>query len=180
MIVAASQWLAHFIRKHNQKAASTEVLVYGISVFLHSVATTFIILFFSLITAHLMQGFIAIASFVILRIFSGGAHLHSSWKCDVCSVVAILSIAHIDYSFADYGWVTNGIALLLVAIFSPNNPNFTYKLVEKHSGKLKWISILIVAVNFMIQSSVVANAFLLQSLTLTKPFYLLFKIIDRR
>jgi accessory gene regulator B len=180
MIAAISNRFAQFIRKHDSNAASMEVLVYGISVFLHTILTIILIIASGLITGKFVESLIAILSFALLRFFSGGVHLHSSWKCDIISIVAIVSISQAEFSFTAYGLILNAVALILVSIFAPNNPNLTYRLVEKHSNKLKWVSILLVAANFYIQSPVIACAFLLQSLTLTKPFYWIFNLIDRR
>jgi accessory gene regulator B len=180
MIAAVSNKFASFIRKYDENAASQEVLVYGISVFLHTLLTILMILAISAATGHLLDAVVAMSSFVILRLFSGGVHLHTSWKCDILSITAIVAVAHADFSYGTYGWLMTAIALVLVTILAPNNPNLTYRLVEKHSGKLKWISMLLVALNFWFQSPVVAIALLLQSLTLTKPFYWIFNLIDRR
>jgi accessory gene regulator B len=180
MIAVLSDRIARFIREHDPNAASKEVLIYGISAFLHSLLTLVLIFAVCFITDHIMEAFIAIFSFVLLRCFSGGVHLHSSWKCDIVSTLAMVGLAHSHYSFGYLGWVVNAVAFIIVAVLAPQNPNLTYRLVEKHKGKLKWISVGIVSVNFFIQSPLVANAFLLQSLSLTKPFHRFFALIDGR
>lgn len=180
MIAVLSDRIATFIRANDPKTASKEVLVYGISTFLHSFLTLLSIFAVCFITGRLAEGAVAIGSFIVLRLFAGGAHLQSSWKCDIVSTIGMLAIAHIEFPYSAAVWIMNSVAFVLVAILAPQKPNLTYRLVAKNKDKLKWISLIIVASNIFIQSPYMANAFLLLSLSLTKPFYWFFSLIERR
>lgn len=180
MIAALSERLAGFIVANDKNAASKEVLIYGISTFLHTVFTGFIIIVACLFTGRFTEMLWVMLYFTVLRFFSGGAHLHSAWKCDISSTLTIIALAHITIPYYYAGFVLNCVAFVIVAWKAPNNPNLNYSFVVKHQKKLKWFSLAIVATNFAFQSPFGSLALLYQSLTLTKPFYMLYQFIDRR
>ncbi|WP_274362660.1 accessory gene regulator ArgB-like protein [Paenibacillus thermotolerans] len=180
MIAPVSERIASFIAANDKNAASKEVLVYGISTFLHTVLTGIVIIVTCLLTGHFAEMLWVMLYFTILRFFSGGVHLHSAWKCDISSALTIIALAHLSIPYYYAGFVLNSLAFVIVAVKAPEKPNLNYSFVAKHQDKLKWISLAIVATNFAFQSPFGSLALLYQSLTLTKPFYKLFDFIDRR
>ena len=62
----------------------------------------------------------------------------------------------------------NLVNIILVLLFAPSRIDKQTRISKKHYPLLKIISLFLVSTNFLIGSSVLAAAFLIQSLTLIK------------
>lgn len=107
---------------------------------------------------------LAIYSFVSLRFFSGGFHFKS---LDLCAVVTVILLSAVPF-LAELNMnatFLNIFSLLLVAILAPTNLKNT-RWTDKAKPIFKVISIIIVASNFYVNSSVMAVSFTIQSILL--------------
>ncbi|MCC3376871.1 accessory gene regulator ArgB-like protein [Cohnella sp. REN36] len=149
--------------------SSVEVLKYAVSFVINTGSIILLSLLLSLFTGRVPEVLTVLVSYAILRQVSGGLHLKSGTLCVVVSTAGITLM-----SFADFGpaavAAANAVALLLAAVYAPSRIEGQTRIPKKYYPLLKAVSIIIVASNFLIGSPILAAAFLVQCLTLIRPF----------
>ncbi|AIG27499.1 accessory regulator AgrB [Brevibacillus laterosporus] len=147
-----------------ERTNSIAVLSYALSILLNFFFICFFLLLIGLLTNRLQEIFIALMTFVILRFFSGGYHMKSLDHCVIVTTVIIAVIPYIPVNNIII-YLLTAISVLLVLIYAPNS---TYEnlTVPRKVLILKLCSVLIVSINFVIVSPIVALAFFVQSLLL--------------
>ncbi|MCR8962540.1 accessory gene regulator B family protein [Brevibacillus halotolerans] len=147
-----------------ERTNSVAVLSYALSILLNFFFICFFLLLVGILTDSLQDSFIALTSFVILRFFSGGYHLRSLDLCVIVTTAIIAVIPHIPVNYMAVYLLTL-ISIILTFCFAPNS---TYEnlTVPRKVLLLKVSSVLIVSMNFVIGSPIVALSFFVQSLLL--------------
>lgn len=166
MITGISFKAATFLKsKVPEHPASIAVLQYGLRFIINMFSIVLFSLIISLITGRVIETIIAMLGFAILRQFSGGIHLKSGELCIVVSVMLITLL-----SFSNFNSTTtfflNCISFFMISIFAPSNITQQTRIPTKYHGFLKYISLFIIVIGFIINNPVLSTAFLVQSLTL--------------
>lgn len=168
MIKKLANWLAIGIKRVvPESPQSVEVLSYAISFILNAVSIIGASLLISLFTGRVQEVIIVLIGYALLRQVSGGIHLKSGVSCIVISTAGatVLSFVSLDSQLV---LLANVIALLLALVFAPSRIARQTRIPKKYYPLLKLISLLIISSNFVIQSDVLASAFLVQTLTLIR------------
>jgi accessory gene regulator B len=172
--------IAKAIRKNNPDAASEELLTYPLIVILNAVGIIAIVLSTSLITQHFFEALIVLFYYPLLRYFSGGFHLKTSISCVIYSSVVTLIIVHINFNYQNIGFILDCISIFLLVIYAPTGKSTTSGIDPKYYPILKIISIILVASNFWIHSSLLSLTSLLQTLTVPTSMFKLVDYVERR
>ncbi|MCD9023291.1 accessory gene regulator ArgB-like protein [Cohnella silvisoli] len=146
---------------------SENVLAYAISFILNALFIISLSLIVSLFTGKVTEAATILVAYAVLRQVSGGMHLKSGTLCIVVSTlgVTIVSFANFDYSVV---LIMNAINVVLAVLFAPSRIEKQTRIPVRFYPLLKIASILIVSINFIINSPILASAFLVQCLTLIK------------
>lgn len=160
-----SHRLAAAIKQANpEETSSIEVMQYALSIILNSLLIVTFSLLIGWFTGEISNTAIALSSFAILRFFSGGRHLKTAAACNFFSITLCTLLPHLAPSITDTLWVFNVVSLILILAFAPN-PDVNAQIPLHWYPWMKLISVLMVAANFFIASSVIGLAFVVQSLT---------------
>lgn len=164
MLERLSRRIANELKKADPDGpGSAEVLTYAIGVKLNWYSGLILTMLFGWILGNFLDALIAFFSFVALRKFSGGFHFRSLTFCAVFSAAlfACIPLIHLGH---DGVLLLTSITALVVLWVAPN------KSVDLNPSKLdpylKWISLAIVLVNFIIHSPVIALSFTAQAILL--------------
>jgi accessory gene regulator B len=167
MIEAVSSKIAIQLKNTNPNhPASLDVLKYSIAMIINIMGTIILSLSMALLLGHFLDTVLAMASFAILRMVSGGYHLNSSAACMFITSFAANLIPYINLSSAQPIWILTLISMLLAILFAPSNIEQSSRIPKRYYPFLKYVSIVLIASNFIIQSDVMAISFLLQTLLL--------------
>lgn len=161
-----AEGMARRIKKINsEETASIEVMKYGLLIFINfaSIVTTSILI--SLIIGTFPETILVLFSFAILRALTGGYHLKSSASCIVVStlIITVITLIPLNHSFF---LLFNLLSILLILCFAPFGIENQSNVPKRYYPLLKWVSIVLVASNFLIKSDVLAVCFLAQSIML--------------
>ncbi|BCG57681.1 accessory gene regulator B family protein [Paenibacillus sp. URB8-2] len=162
-----SKRIAIKVKKYDPEGpGSLEVLSYGIGLKLNLFTGILLTVLFGLLFSSVLHSLLALVSFMILRKFSGGYHL----PITICSFATGLTASLVPLVRLDQEGtiLLTALSLLIALFFAPNNYEELYN-VEFDSWS-KGISVLIILSNLYFQSTIVAVAFLIQSLLLL-PVY---------
>lgn len=161
--------IVEVIKKSNpEQTHSIEIMHYALSIILNTLFIIITSLCIGGLTGQLKETFIALFSFILLRMSSGGAHLKSARSCNIVSIFICSLIPHITYLIHNHFIWINLFSLLVMILFAPN-PDANAIIPKEWYLGLKVISITLVALNFWIHSSVIGLAFLFQSFTVIIP-----------
>ncbi|MGO4375415.1 accessory gene regulator B family protein, partial [Paenibacillus sp. MCAF20] len=116
-------------------------------------------------TGRVFEVAIVLIGFALLRQASGGLHLKSGLKCVAVSTAGATILSFVELSQV-YMLASTGIAVTLALIFAPTNIEKQSRIPHKYYPALKLLAVLMVSSNFLIQSDVLAAAFLAQGITL--------------
>ncbi|MGW8956226.1 accessory gene regulator ArgB-like protein [Paenibacillus sp. NPDC055715] len=147
--------------------ASIPVLKYALALIINASMIIVLTLLASFFTGRTAEAVMILVAFALLRQMSGGIHLKTGMACVVVTSVAFTAISCISL----HSWWTNlftGLSLLLVLCFAPSRIEKQSRIPSRFYPLLRLLSSLLVCTNFVIGSSVVAVAFLIQSLTLIR------------
>ncbi|WP_179032168.1 accessory gene regulator ArgB-like protein [Paenibacillus kribbensis] len=147
--------------------ASVPVLQYALALIINASMIIILTLFASLFTGRMAEAATILITFALLRQISGGIHLKTGMACVVVTSVAFTFLSCITLD----SWWTNlftGIALMLVLCFAPSRIEKQSRIPARFYPLLRLLSSILVCTNFVIGSSVVAVAFMVQSLTLIR------------
>ncbi|MNF95181.1 putative regulator protein [compost metagenome] len=168
MIDALSMELARKIKaKVPDHPSSIEVLKYSLSFILNALFIVALTMIIALVTGHELQAALALVAFAILRQLSGGLHLKSGTICILITTILMTALSYSKFNSHITVWLTV-ISLGLVLVFAPSNLNKQTNFPKKFYPYLKIISLLMVSINLLIQSDVLAGTFLVQALTLIR------------
>lgn len=166
MIELLADKLAHLIKKANDsETAGVEVLRFSLIGLMNSLSIIIFSLIIGMLTGKIAGTSTALFSFALLRSVSGGYHLKSSDVCVLASVASMTLIPHLPIQ-ENWILVLNSINLVIVILRAPAGIKDQTRIPERLYPALKVIAVLIVASNFMIGSSVIALAYLLQAVSL--------------
>ncbi|UVI28599.1 accessory gene regulator ArgB-like protein [Paenibacillus spongiae] len=168
MINALSHRIAAGIKsKVPEHQASVAVLQYSISFILNIIFIIGLSLGIALLTGQIRNAVIALTAFALLRQVSGGYHLKSGMMCIVVSTAGITLLSFAEFN-STITFVFNIMALILALVFAPSRIDAQTRIPKKYFPFLKLISLAMIAVSFMVGSSVLASTFLVQALTLIR------------
>lgn len=146
---------------------SVAVMEFSLSAILNAVFIIGLSMIISLFTGRAAEVLTVLIAFAILRQASGGIHLKDGMLCIIVSTVGVTLL-----SFAEFNttvvMVLNIISIILIAVFAPSRIDGQTRIPQRFYPLLKLVSILIVATNLIITSSVLSAAFFIQSLTLIR------------
>lgn len=119
------------------------------------------------IGGRFLDSILAVTSFVVLRMFSGGFHLKSLDHCTVFSSAILAPVPFLaPYLSTSVLYIATAVSVAIVLIASPKNINKSLRISAKWLPAFKIIATLIVLTNFWWMSSILCLSFLLQSLLL--------------
>jgi len=167
-----SHGIARFIRSNHPNAASHDVLVFSATIILNTLVVTLAVLLAGLLFGRFWEAALLLFSYVLLRFFSGGMHLHTSKHCNIVSIAMFLILLFLPVTYWNIGFILNIAALLLVIVFAPTKDIMHLNLLgPKYTPHFKLASIAIVSLNFWLQLPILSLAFIAQGLSLTPPAY---------
>jgi accessory gene regulator B len=152
---------------NNEKTASVEVLKFGLLLFINAFSIVFISLLIGFITGKLMDTILVLVAFPILRTCTGGYHLKSSILCIVFSSALMTIIPHIPMNQPATILLTV-ISILLILVFAPFGLENQNNIPKRFYPYLKLIGILLVSLNFLFLSNILAVCFFVQSVMLIR------------
>ena len=166
MISRLSESLAIRIKQANpDETASVEVLKFAITGLLNNSITTFCILLIGALTNHFWDICIVTIAYMLLRWFAGSYHFKSAKLCFIVSVVTISPIPILANYINDTATVIlTLISLVVTAIYAPTNVKRT-RIKPKHYPIYKAIALLIIGVNLIINSPLLAITFVFQTVS---------------
>jgi accessory gene regulator B len=180
MITKLSANIAKFIRQNNPQAASMEVLMFSLTVLLNALFVTIFILAVAAVTGRLWDAVVLLAAYVILRFFSGGMHLPTSRLCNMMSIGLFVTLVHVTVPYWNTGFALHLIAFIIVVLYAPTKDIMHLsRLGPKYAIHFKIISIVIVGLNFWLQSPVLSLAFISQAISLTPVAYKAVSLLER-
>lgn len=155
-------------RKFPNGLPELETINYVHKFFISNVIPIVLILLIALSTGSLASVALSLFGFAFLRLFSGGLHLKSVAACAILSAVVVFIIPLLGEIMNSYTHLLIIITAIIVSIYAPSNIRKQTRIPEKYFIHLKIISILIVVSNLLIESSVLAVAYLVQAVTLIR------------
>ncbi|WP_138751781.1 accessory gene regulator ArgB-like protein [Paenibacillus sinopodophylli] len=166
MIEAIASSIAVGIKKVvPEHPSSVAVLQYSLALILNGAFIIGLSLLLSIITGKTAEVAIILISFALLRQVSGGLHLKSGMSCVLVStgVATVLSLVNLGQTIT---LTITAISMLLMLLLAPSNIEKQSRIPKRYYPILKAVSVVIVAVNLLIQSDVIALAFIAQGITL--------------
>ncbi|AJS61748.1 hypothetical protein UB51_25650 [Paenibacillus sp. IHBB 10380] len=152
-------------RTDPERTHSIEVMQYALGIILNTLFIFITSLLLGWATGRMGDTLLVFFAIAILRMCSGGTHLKSVWACNIVSIVICTGIPLLSLLFDDVLLYINAVSLVVMLLFAPR-PDANVHISRGAYPWLKVISVLLVALNFIIGSSVVGLAFLVQSLTI--------------
>ena len=163
----ANRWAIRLKNAVPDHPASVAVLRFALQLFIETVLTLIVAILISLFTGRTLETLLVLIAFGILRAVSGGFHFKTPLPCILSTSIGANLVAFADFNQTAVLAMT-GTSLLLAAVFAPSKIENQTRIPKKYYPALKVISIAIIAVNFLVQSSILAATFLIQSLTLIR------------
>ncbi len=153
MLNTLSKRIADFLFR--QKCFDEELLpvyVYGVELFLSSLLGVGLVLALGLLLNEFICSIVFLLSFIILRLFTGGFHCNSYFKCNLSLVITSLVVTILK-NIIVYAPVKDTIffimivlSFLITILLAPiSHPNKT--ISQKESVKFKIISLLILCIH---------------------------------
>ncbi|MNW38904.1 putative regulator protein [compost metagenome] len=146
---------------------SIQVLKYSLALILNAVFIIIATLTISIFTGETKEAATILISYAILRQLSGGLHLKSGMQCVATTTVVFTGLSLITLSPTGVQ-IANVVSFALVLIFAPSNIEKQSRIKKDHYPRLKLYSAILVAINVLVASPVIAVSFLVQSLTLIR------------
>ncbi|MED1800640.1 accessory gene regulator ArgB-like protein [Brevibacillus porteri] len=166
MIESLAEKIAIAMKSVNSdQTASIPTLKFGLIIVINGFLIVLVSMVLGSLTGKAMETAVTIIAFVVLRLTSGGIHLHSSTACTVVSIGTMSVLPHIAIS-DKVNVILLVVAALLVLIFAPSRIEGHSNIDKKYYPTLKWISIAIVSINFFLLSPTVSKAFFVQAMSL--------------
>lgn len=167
ILESLSRHIAKKIKEYDPEGpGSIAVLEYGIGIKMNLYFGILLTVIFGMLFSDLLHSVLALLSFMTIRKYSGGVHL----PITICAIVTGLAASLIPlFNLSSSAiLVTNIVSVSVMVIFSPNN--YEDESHVEFGPWSKFISVIIVSTNFLFESSILAIAFLAQSI-LVVPIY---------
>ena len=165
MIETISKRIAYKIKQMNpEETSSVEILNYAIAMSLNLGSVIIFSLMIGILTNKFNETLLSIGSFALLRRFSGGYHAKNLTTCAVISIMIFSLISQISLTM-EWVWVTKILTLLIVVVLAPifsSEDNISAKVKRYY----KLISICIVLLSFLDESSTIAISLFVQAVLL--------------
>ncbi|WP_180984563.1 accessory gene regulator B family protein [Paenibacillus sp. F4] len=164
MLEKLSKRIATAIKKADPDGpGSVEVLTYSIGIKLNWYSGLILTILFGWIVGEVLNSLLAFFSFVVLRKFSGGLHFKSLTVCAIFSAALFAAIPLIHLGHDGTLLLTAISAVIVLCIAPRKSEDLNPSGLDPY---LKWISLVIVFSNFLIQSPVIALSFTAQTVLL--------------
>lgn len=141
------------------------VIVYALDIVVNTLGIVLLTIIIGLLTGNLSAMMACLGALAMLRFVSGGVHLRNNITCITASSITIAIIPFIDLSDRLNVYVT-AAALIVVAIKAPSNYDKHARIPRKYYPLMKVIACIIVGVNLLIASDVLALTYIIQAVTL--------------
>lgn len=145
--------------------ASAEVLQYGAVMLFNGSAVLVSVLLLCALAGQLLHGAIVLVAYALLRFCTGGFHFRSARVCYLYSTGVLTAIALVPLPAASSLYLT-GASLVLVLLFAPANLERHTRIPQAYYLHLKLIASLLVSLNFIIDSELLALTACVQAFTL--------------
>ncbi|MBW7477659.1 accessory gene regulator B family protein [Paenibacillus oenotherae] len=146
---------------------SVAVFQFAFEVLLNIIGALMLTLFISLFTGQILATCLALTALAALRMVSGGAHFKYSSLCTLVTAI-VANFASLSDFPAIYVVVATSISVVIALIYAPSRIEEQTRIPKKYFPVLKLISVILIASNYLIGSSIIAVTFLIQSLTLIR------------
>lgn len=167
MISYISEKIAIQIKEQSNHESSVIVLKYALEKILNAVFILSLGVLCGWALGQIKEVLFVLMTFAILRIFSGGYHFSSGTTCVVVSVAVANIIPIVTPYTNEYTMLINIITVVLVAFLAPTkNIENKSNIPKKYYPLLKLISIIIVIINLVVVSSLLAVTFFIQAISL--------------
>ncbi|ASA20894.1 accessory gene regulator ArgB-like protein [Paenibacillus donghaensis] len=145
--------------------ASEAVLKYALEGVYNALLIIVGTLLISAFTGRTAEAVTILISFALLRQISGGKHLKSGVGCVIFTTAAftLLSWIRPDMGLTQ---ILNVISLLLVSKYAPSRIEQQSRIPRAYYPVLKIMAALLIGINFVVASPVIAVSFFAQALTL--------------
>lgn len=165
MLRRAAESLHGGMVRNGVSPPSVDVIYYALNVAGNTVSIIVLTLLIGWLTGVLPETALALVSFALIRMFSGGYHLESGWYCIFASTAVMSVIPHIRLNDL---WVLvfTAAAALLFLFFAPSNLDKYARIAPGCYPLLKALTTAAVAANFFIRSDVLALVCFLQAVSL--------------
>lgn len=166
MIESLSLRLANHIKSVvPEHPASVAVMKHALAIGINMVLIVILTLTTAIMTGHMRETIVIMIVFAILRQMTGGYHLKSGVSCIVVSTVLLtaLSFVTLDYTLT---MASTGASMLLILLLAPAGIERQSKIPKRFYPALKWSSFVLVGLNLIVASPLIAVAVLAQSVTL--------------
>lgn len=154
--------------KYPEELPSIDIMRYSIKFIIINAIPIAIIVCLSYIFGFLSNALIALLSFSLLRMVSGGFHFKSPEMCSLFSSITILLIGYFGSWFGQASIYFNIMSLILNIIYSPSNITKQTRIKEKYFFIFKIISVVIVICSMIINNHIISTAIFIQSLLLVR------------
>ncbi|MEK5058661.1 accessory regulator AgrB [Paenibacillus sp. FSL H7-0326] len=161
----ASKMAVHIKSVIPNHPASIAVLRHSLIIAINFMSVIGICLIAAFFTGKTKEVFSLLLFFGILRQLTGGLHIKSSMGCALLTsgVATALSFIELDQITT---LTFTAISMVLIFFFAPSGIENQTRIPERYYPLLKYVSLVLVGTNLWFNSSIVAVAFLVQSLTL--------------
>lgn len=145
--------------------ASERVLTYSLSLMINAFLIISLSLLISVFTDKTKEVVLILTSFAVLRQVSGGLHLKSGLWCVIATTAGATTLSLITMTNT---WTISitVVSLLGMILWAPTNIEKQSRIPKKYYPLLKMLSCMVVGVNLIFISDVIALTFLVQALTL--------------
>lgn len=168
MIQSSSARLARMLKEANPNhPASEAVLAYSIASMMNTVGTAIVAMAMAALLGHAGEVALALAAFAVLRAISGGYHLKSGVGCIVVTSACANVVPFIPVPVWGVYALTIA-ALLLALVFAPSKIERSTRIPVRYFPMLKLAAAVLIAVNLLLASDIIAIAVFIQGLTLLR------------
>lgn len=145
--------------------ASEKVLKYALSLIINALMIIGLTLLISMFTSKTKEVVLILTSFAVLRQLSGGLHLKSSLWCVIATTAGTTTLSLITMP-KSWTLIITAASVICMIAWAPTSIEKQSRIPKKYFPLLKFLSCAIVSLNLLIQSDVIALAFLVQAVTL--------------
>ncbi|MEK3787527.1 accessory gene regulator ArgB-like protein [Paenibacillus sp. FSL K6-1230] len=166
MIESLSLRLANHIKSVvPEHPASVAKLKFSLAIGINMSFIIALTLLISVVTDRTKEVIIIMLAFAILRQMTGGFHLKTGMGCVYASTILMTVLSYISF---DYIWTIGAtvISMLLILLLAPAGIEKQSRIPQTYYPVLKWSSFVLVGVNLLVASPLIAIAVFAQSLTL--------------
>lgn len=145
--------------------ASLAVLKHALAVSINTLSIIILSVIGGVLTGHTKEVIIIMASFALLRMISGGFHLKTGDMCVVVTTSLFVGLSYVNVNHLLTSIITI-ISILIALLFAPSGIENQSRIPKKYYPHLKVASVILISLNLIVGSAVIAACFLVQSLTL--------------